>query len=409
MAVGRRWLSRTAAAALLLVGGIAVPAGSASAVDPEPTFTFDMIGTTITSGAGMKRAYLRVTNLTDETPSFVEFRVRPVLTPEDQWIDKAYLKWATQTAGSGECDGDFDGWYCHIYQGTFPELVPAPGGTADIPIDIYTRGRPEPFEGRFHVEVSMSWGRNGKPVTDRREFTLTVVDEREADLAVVAPDVKQSARVGAGGKLETTGTLHPGGTGAVRYRIVNQGEKAVSGVRVTLRLPEKVTFIRPPQECVLDDDGRSAVCTYDSLALVPADETDPKDHAHSAVELHHLVTVPADITAPVTLAGGSVQVEGLTEGISDRSASKPAVLPANAVAVPAADVDASDNQDGYAVVVAAEKDDDNGGGGGLPVTGPQAGLIAGAGLTMVAAGIVLLLARRRRSVAFVSGDDTTAS
>ncbi|NGM14857.1 hypothetical protein [Verrucosispora sioxanthis] len=408
MAVGRRWLSRTAAAALLLIGGIAVPAGPASAVDPEPKFTFELTGTTIPVGFTSKTLHLKVTNLTDETPSVIQYDVRP---DELAWRDRAWFLWG-EGGGSGECDGDSAGWYCRAGAGTSTaaELLPAPGGTVDYPISISTGSIKEPFEGKVQIEVYMIWGEDGERVTETREFTVTLVDDAEADLAVVAPDVRQSVRVGAGGRLESTGTLNPGETGAVRYRIVNHGRKAVSGVTVDLRLPEGVTFTRPPQECAVDDDGRSAVCTYDSLALVPVGEdTEPNDDVHSAVELYNLVTVPADITAPVTLADGTVQVEGLTEGISARSAPKPAVLPANAVAVPAADVDASDNQDGYAVVVAAKKDDDNGGGGGLPVTGPQAGLIAGAGLAMVAAGIVLLLARRRRSVAFISGDDTTAS
>ncbi|PZG12354.1 hypothetical protein C1I95_25960 [Micromonospora craterilacus] len=253
--------------------------------------------------------------------------------------------------------------------------------------------------------MSMAWGDYEKRITDRKWFTLKVVDDAEADLLVVAPDVKQAVRVGAGGRLEPAGKLHPGTTGAVRYRVVNQGRKAVSGINVTLRLPAGVTFTKPPRECAIDDDGRSAVCAYDALALVPADQdTDPKDSIHSAVELHNLVTVSADTKAPVTLAGGTVQVEGLTERIDARSGPERTELPANAVAVPAADVDASDNQDGFAVVVAKREsdsggddgDDGSGGGGSLPITGPQIGLIAGAGLAMVAGGgIMLLLARRR--------------
>ncbi|GAB3854056.1 hypothetical protein GCM10029963_46420 [Micromonospora andamanensis] len=406
MAVGRRWLSRTAAAALLLVGGIALPAGPASAVDPDPKFTFELVGTTVPVGFTQKTLHLRVTNLTDETPSEIQYDVRP---DELAWHDRAWFLWG-QGGGAGECDGDSGGWYCRAHTSNLPELLPAPGGTMDYPISMNTGSIKEPFEDKIQIEVGLAWGDDTERITESREFTVTLVDDAEADLSVVAPDVKQSVRVGAGGRLETTGTLNPGETGAVRYRIANHGVKAVSGVTVTLGLPEGVTFTQPPQECAVGDDGRSAVCTYDSLALAPPGEnSEPDDDVHSAVELYNLVTVPADSKAPVTLAGGTVQVEGLTDGISARSAPERTVLPANAVAVPAADVDASDNQDGYAVVVAAKKDDDNGGGGGLPVTGPQAGLIAGAGLAMVAAGIVLLLARRRRSVAFVSGDDTTAS
>ncbi|MDG4794763.1 hypothetical protein [Micromonospora sp. WMMD1082] len=381
-------------------------------MDPDPAFTFDLSSTTIPLGVRQKTIHLRLTNLTDDAPSEVVFRVRPL---ELDWFETASVDWADRGA-SGECDGDSGSWYCSITKDFRPELLPAPGGTADIPMDVHIWRASEPFAGRIAIEVSLTWGENRERITDSREFTLAFVDDSEADLSVVAPDVKQSVRVGAGGRLELAGALHPGDTGAVRYQIVNQGRRAVSGVTVTVRLPEGVTFTRPPQECVIDADGRSAVCTYAALALVPVgQDTDPNDSVHSAVELHNLVTVPAGITAPVTLAGGIVQVEGLTEGVGTRSGPERTVLPANAVAVPAADVDASDNQDGFAVVVAAtgsgggDDDGGDGGGGGLPVTGPQAGLIAGAGLTMVAAGIVLLLARRRRSVAFVPGDDTAAS
>ncbi|MGC5051386.1 hypothetical protein ACLQ2S_08050 [Micromonospora sp. DT48] len=406
MAVGRRWLSRTAAT-LLLVGGVAVPAGPASAVDPDPKFTFELTGTTIPVGFTHKTMHLKVTNLTDETPSVIEYSVRP---DDAAWDDRAWFLWG-EGGGSGQCDGDSAGWYCRSDAVSAPQLRPAPGGTVDYPISVSTGSVKEPFEGKIQIEIYMIWGENGKRITETREFTVSLVDDAEADLWVVAPDVKQSVRVGAGGRLENTGTLNPGETGAVRYRIVNHGVKPVSGVTVTLRLPENVTFTRPPQECVIDDDGRSAVCTYDSLALVPPNRnSEPDWDVHSAVELYNLVTVPADVKAPVTLAGGSVQVEGLSDGIGARSAPERTVLPANAVAVPAADVDASDNKDGYAVVVAAAESGNGGGdGGGLPVTGPQAGLIAGAGLVMVAGGIALLLARRRRPVAFVSGEDTTAS
>ncbi|MEV6812367.1 hypothetical protein [Micromonospora sp. NPDC051296] len=343
-----------------------------------------------------------MTNLTDETPTAIEFRVHS-FGPE--WDERVTVEWAERGA-SGECDGDSASWYCGATTVVFPELLPAPGGTVDIPIDVHNRERQEPFEGKFMIEVSMTWGEHEKRVTASEWFTLKLVDDPEADLLVLAPDVKQAVRVGAGGRLEPTGTLHPGATGAVRYRVVNQGRKAVSGVNVTLRLPAGVTFTQPPQECAIDDDGRSAVCAYDALALVPAgQDTDPNDSIHSAVELHNLVTVSAATRAPVTLAGGTVQVEGLTERIDTQSGPMRTELPANAVAVPAADVDASDNQDGFAVVVAKRKSDSggddgddgsSGGGGSLPITGPQIGLIAGAGLAMVAGGgIMLLLARRR--------------
>ncbi|MCX4470691.1 hypothetical protein OOK41_10295 [Micromonospora sp. NBC_01655] len=412
MAVGHRWLPRTAAAALLLLAGMATPASPASAADPDAKFTFDLTGTTIPLGVDRKRVHLRLTNLTDKTPTEVTFYVRPV---ELDWSSKAALIWP-EGGGSGECDGDHAGWYCRIESSLLPELLPAPGATVDLPIDIQVYEKKEPYEGRFLVEAGMAWGED-RARSASKWFTLKLVDDPEADLSVVAPDVKQSARVGTDGRLEPIGTLKPGETGAVRYRVANQGRKAVSGVKATLHLPKGVTFTQPPKECAVGNDGRSAVCTYDTLALVPAgQDTDPNDSIYSAVELHSLVTVSASTKAPATLKGGTVQVEGLTEQTDVRSGPERTELPANAVAIRAADVDDSDNQDGFAVMVAAsggggdgDGDGGSGGGGGLPITGPQAGLIAATGLAMMAGGgIMLLLARRRRTVPVTPGHETPA-
>ncbi|MCL7457561.1 hypothetical protein ABT235_09610 [Micromonospora echinofusca] len=404
-----RWLSRTGAVALLVLAGMAVPVGPAPAAGADPGFTFDVTGTTVPLGVGKKRIHLRLTNLTDRMPREAIFYVRP---DELDW-ERVHLMWP-EGGGSGECDGDAAGWYCRIGPSALPELLPAGGGTVDLPIDVHVQDNQEPYEGRFSVEAGMAWGDEPMKTGARTLFPLRLVDDPEADLSVVAPDVKQSVRVGAGGRLEPTGTLQPGGTGAVRYRIVNQGRRAVGGITVTLRLPEAVTFTRPPKQCVLADDRRAAVCTYDTLALIPArQDTDPTDGSHSAVELHHLVTVAASAKAPGTLAGGTVQVEGLAGQGEVRSGPVRAGLPANAVAVPASDVDGSDNRDGFAVLVAARGSTgpgDGGGGGGLPITGPRTGLLAATGLALVAGGgIVVFLARRRRVVVVRGGGGSPAA
>ncbi|GIJ27781.1 hypothetical protein Vqi01_29430 [Micromonospora qiuiae] len=394
----RRWLSKTAAT-LLLLTGMTIPASPASAVDPDGKFTFDLTSTTVSLGTLKKTVYLRFTNLTDEASSQIRFHVGS-FGPEWDFPDggfKATVEWADR-GGVGECDGDWASWGCDINSVDDPHHIPAPGGTVEIPITITVSPRmQEPFEGKFRVSASMSWG-EGKPVESSKWFTLNVVDYPEADLSVVAPDVTRSVPINPG-RIEPAGPLTPGKAGAVYYMVANHGRKAVSGIKVTLRLPEGVAFIQPEEACEIDSGGRTAICTYDTLALVPADEENHNEDLYSAVQLSSLIKVPADTRAPVTLKGGVVQVEGLTERAEPRSAAKRTRLPANAVAVPAADVDASDNQDGFAVVIAAlpsDGDDGGGGGGGLPVTGPPAGLITGAGLAMLAGGgIMLFLARRR--------------
>ncbi|GAA2703815.1 hypothetical protein GCM10010429_10030 [Micromonospora olivasterospora] len=384
-----------------------LPADPAEAAKRGPDLTVDASGTRLPLGVGRKVAYLKVSNLGNETPNEVTVDVHQ---PPGDPMPVALL-W--HSGGAGECDGDFGGFYCRLS----PELIPGPGETVDIPIDATVYTTEEPYEGRFEASVRIESGKDANPANNTKWFPLELVDQPSADLSLVARDVKQSVRVGGDGTPESTGTLNPGETGAVRYTIANQGRKAVSGVRVTLHLPKGATFTRPPTQCVLADAARSAVCTYEDLTLVPAaEDTDPNDTIYSAVELYNLVTTAASAAAPATLRDGTVQVEGLAEQSTDVR-SKPArtELPANAIAVPAADVDHSDNRDGFAVVLAAKSGGDGGAGGGdgdggLPVTGPQAGLIGGIGLAALAAGgMLFLVARRRRTILVTPEDERPAA
>lgn len=410
MRFGLPWLPRTVATVLLLLGGIGLPAASASAAPTGTDLTVDLAGGTIPLGVTKKTLHLKISNQGDTTPTRVVVRVdASELEPSSFKI----TLWPT--GGLGECDGDASGWYCDL----LPDQLPGPGETVELPV-LATVQTGEPFAGRIKVTVEVE-PVDTNPADNTKWFPIEVVDHPEADLSVVAPDVTQSVQIAADGSLKSTGTLHPGETGAVRYTIANQGRKPVGGVKVELRLPRGATFTRPPSECVLGAAGRTAVCTYDRLVLIPVDQdTDPNDQLHSAVELYHLVTVPAATKAPVTLRNGTVRVEGLSEPRSDLSGLARSDLPANAVAVRAVDVDDSDNQDGFAVVVVANSSGggsggdpgDGGGGGGhpgdgggaggggsLPITGSRAGLTAWTGFALlVGGGVLLLLTRRRRAI-----------
>lgn len=407
MTFGHRRLSRAVGATLLILAGMAVPADPAEAAKRGPDLAVDASGTRLALGVARKVAYLKISNLGDETPSGATINVRQ--PPGDPMA--IALLW--HSGGSGECDGDVGGFYCELP----PELIPGPGETVDIPIDALIQISEGPYEGRFEASVRIESGKDANPANNTKWFPLELVDQPSVDLSLVARDVKQSVRIGRDGTPEPTGTLNPGETGALRYAIANQGRKAVSGVKATLHLPRGVAFTRPPAECVLADAGQSAVCTYEELTLVPTDEdTDPNDTIYSAVELYNLVTTPTSATAPATFRGGAVQVEGLAER-STVVRSEPArtALPANAIAVSAAEVDHSDNRDGFAVVLTAKRGDGGGGDGGrggdgdggLPVTGPQAGLIGGVGLAVLAAGGMLFLVARRRRIILVTSEVET--
>jgi LPXTG-motif cell wall-anchored protein len=110
---------------------------------------------------------------------------------------------------------------------------------------------------------------------------------------------------------------------------------------------------------------------------------------------------------PGALTGGLVSVEPIVAqpSIGAKESTK-VELPANVEGLQAADVDATDNSDGYAVIVAAQGGTGGGDGGSLPVTGPQAGLIGGIGAAVLAAGgAMFLVARRRRVVLVTPGDE----
>ncbi|MEV1074121.1 hypothetical protein [Micromonospora parva] len=401
MSSGRRRLLRTVAAALFLLAGSAVLAAPAEAAKKGPDLAVDVSGTRIALGVERKVVYLKISNLGDEAPSDVVVNVRQLSQDPDPL--PVSLLWHSG-GGVGECDGDVGGFYCRLS----PELIPGPGETVDVPIDALVYGT-TPYEGRFEASVSIRPDEDANPADNTKSFPLTLVDEPKVDLSLVARDVRQSVRIGADGMPTPTGTLHPGETGALWHTVANQGRRTVSGVRVTLRLPKGVTFTRQPEQCVLADAGRSAVCTYQRLTLVPAaEDTDPNDTIYSAVELYNLVTTASSASAPATLRGGTVRVEGLAEqSTTNRSTPARTDLPANAVAVRVADVDPGDNRDGFAVVLAAKGSGGGGGGGGggLPVTGAQAGLFGGIGMTALAAGGVLILAARRRRMILVPPED----
>lgn len=402
MSFGRRQLSRAAAAALLLLGGLTVSAPPAVAAKVGPDLVIDASGTTVPLGVDRKIIYLKISNVGDETPPGLDV----VINLDAGSESPVEMMWY---GGIGECDGDFYNLHCLLW----PDELPEPGETLDIPfLVLLTSAADEPYETSFIARANvMSGGQDANPADNTKTIPLKLVDQLSADLMVAAPDVKQAVQISADGTPEPAGALNPGETGAVWHTVINQGRTTVNGVRVTLDLPEGVTFTGQPDQCVVADGGGSAVCTYEDLTLVPAvEDTDPNDTVYSAVELYNLVTTSETATAPASLQGGIVKVEGLTEESTDnRITAAQTELPENAVAVQVSDVDDSDNQDRFAVVLAAKSDGggDGGGGGdaGLPVTGPQAGLIGGLGVAVLVAGGVLLLAARRRRMILVAPED----
>ncbi|MGC5017203.1 LPXTG cell wall anchor domain-containing protein [Micromonospora sp. DT47] len=251
------------------------------------------------------------------------------------------------------------------------------------------------------------------PDESNNEATVKVkVEGTGPDLTVVAHDVDKAVKV-EGRKISVIGDLHAGDTVQLRYFILNQGDAAAAGLKISVKLPKGVAFTEAEDDCEYNDANTSLVCSYDNVNMIPqSQDKDTTDDLDSAGLFYHLLSVGADVKAGA-LSGGEVSVEALPAQPSiAQTASARTALPANAEGMAASDVDATDNTDAYAVIVTAKTggggagDGGNGGGdGGLPVTGPQAGLIGGVGVAAAVAGGVLFLAARRRRVVLVTPGD----
>ncbi|WP_436681462.1 hypothetical protein [Micromonospora sp. URMC 105] len=234
--------------------------------------------------------------------------------------------------------------------------------------------------------------------TTQVEFTT----ENGVDLLVLAPDVRSQVVWRADGEPDVKKPiLNPGDETTVFALIVNQGDMIADGVDLTMSLPKGVTFSTDLKECRYTADRRTADCESGLTRLKPGQD----------LYGFFPVKVAADLDAPVSLTGGAVEVSsrGALPATERSLATTPSKLPSflttTAPAGLAKDVDPSDNSDNFAVIVAAPTGGE-GGGGGLPVTGPQAGLIGGVGVAVLAAGGALfVLARRRRVVLVTPGDE----
>ncbi|HEX6967626.1 MAG TPA: LPXTG cell wall anchor domain-containing protein [Micromonosporaceae bacterium] len=240
---------------------------------------------------------------------------------------------------------------------------------------------------------------------------IKVAKKTGPDLAVIAYDVDSKVEDRDEDEYPVLGgALHPGEEGAVLYDVANFGDEPAWGVRVTVNLPEGVTFTEVEPDCAYSDDNRKAVCTYPDLTMISFDDWAEGKEGRFGVHFWNYVTVAAGVKAPVTLTEGMVTVEALEPQLTVLNKSTKAALPENARPLTEdrefGEIDPSDNSDKFNVIVAGSGGE---GGGSLPVTGAQAGLIGGIGAAVVIAGAALFLMARRRKVVLVTPDDEKSS
>ncbi|WP_416901566.1 LPXTG cell wall anchor domain-containing protein [Micromonospora echinospora] len=393
----RALAARVGTAALLASGVFTALGVPAHAAGTETDLSLDVVGTRVAAGSEEKVVFAKVTNRGKNTPTDLSISAD---------LSKVDTNKAVPVPAVPDCDLNAGGWSCTVPT----ELLPGPGETVEFPVVLFKQ---DGFEGTYKAPVTFTIGSTDDTdeSNNSKSATIEFTDESGPDLLVLAGDVKQAVKVDENGELSVVGDLHAGETGVLQYFVVNQGDRTAGGLTVTVELPKGVTFTEAEPDCEYNAANTEAVCTYRQLPLVPVDEdTDENDDVFSAGDFYHLLSVDADVKAG-SLTGGSVTVEPIVATQPLRGLAREATkLPENVTGIRGADVDASDNSDGYAVVVAARggSGGGDGGDGGLPVTGPQAGLIGGiGGAVLLAGGVMFLAARRRRVVLVTPGDETS--
>jgi hypothetical protein len=386
-----RNVARASAAGLLAAGALGFAATPALAADVD--FGVALKGTTIAAGADGKPATLNITNHGTSKPK--EVGVRFDASKMDQF--KVVLELGECTVEKGVADCLLD-----------ESAIPGPGETADLDVQLVKTGAPGADGGVLTITVLVAGDTNKANDSASAKITLEQT-AHGPDLRVLALDVTAVDQQG-----ELTGkAIAPGGSSLAWGYIFNHGDYTAAGLKVQVKLPKDVTFAEEEGGCEYTADKRSAVCTTDVLKLVPWDLDSSATKKDSALRVYFAVTVSKDAKGPVSLTGGSWTATALKaeDPAVRKSRSGSAELPAfarelTAEEVAKVEVDATDNTDTFAVLVAGPAGGSGGGDGDddptLPVTGPVAASLAGAGAAVLALGAFLLVASRRRRVVLVT-------
>ena len=406
-----RVLTRVGVAALLIAGGLAAAGAPALASGDQADLELAVAGTKVAAGAPGKIGWAKVTNHGPGVPSTLS------ITADLSEFDVEHRDAAIPVDENCGADEKAFTVTCVIP----PEVIPGVGETLEIPVFVVKNPElSEPYQAP--VTFSLASPGDTNPANNSRKVDVTFGEAHGVDLAVLVPDVKERIVSFEEGP---TGPLRAGDGTVVTGVVFNWGDAAAAGVKLTVQLPEHVTFTEVEPGCAYDAANRRAVCTYDKLVLVPALDGPGNELRAGAVAggdedpvalVWFPVKVDAGVKAPVTLPDGAVTVEAMGQISVDSPRARAAnrTLPKNIKmvgydVVEAYEVDGTDNADNFVVVVEGDEGG-AGGGGGLPVTGAQAGLIGGIGLAvLVAGGVLMVLARRRRVVLVAPGDETPTS
>jgi MYXO-CTERM domain-containing protein len=372
-----RNLTRIATAALLAVG--AVTCAATPALAAEVDLGLDV--RSFTDGV-VTSAIMKVTNNGTGMPKAMSLAV------DTSAIDKSHT---TIIAPQQECAPTATGFECGVKEGDLG--VPQPGQSRTLNIVFWATGDKSPGA-----------------VGDLR-VTLTVEGDAEnASVPIVMPalrgpvlqsypqTVTQMTDDYYNGKA-----IPPGARGVTYVDIFNRGSRSAVGVRTVGRLPEGVSFVTDGLDnCEFTADKRTATCAWEGnkeYTLIPWIIDDTMDQFPSSTRVQLPFVVDKDVKGPVKLAGGEWEFAPIAVEDPELDTDIRNTLLGNAPTENKAAPKPIDHF-GYALLIGAGATGEGSGGGSdepsLPITGPGSATVAGTGGALVALGVFLLFAIRRR-------------
>jgi len=395
-----RHLTRIGSAALLAAGAVTLTATPALAAEVD--FGVDLRSIT---GLGVTVIEATITNHGTTTPD------KLALALDTAAVDKSRVA----IIGPDGCPASGAVFKCDDLGKNGG--LPKPGKSASVRVVFWrTAGAAPGAVGDLTATVTVET--DGEAANNSKSIPVVTPTDRDPALHVYAETVSQLEDLSSANGASTLGDyaeqysgkpIPPGGKSKAFGEIYNYGAVATTSVRTVGKLPEGVRFIPDGlPNCEFSADKRTATCVWDDIYIGPFIFDPEIDKYDSSERIVMPIVVDKDAKGPADLSGGEWTVTAVktAEPKVDERARQAAQL--NAATLAGGKEFTTDENVDFAVRVGAAvtgggSGNGNGGGNGggsddpgLPITGPATSTVLGAGAALVALGVFLAYATRRR-------------
>ncbi|RSM68428.1 hypothetical protein DMB66_13115 [Actinoplanes sp. ATCC 53533] len=393
-----RHLTRIGSAALLAAGAVTITATPALAAEVD--FGVDLRSIT---GLGVTVVEATITNHGTTTPD------KLTLALDTSTIDESRVT----IIGPAGCPASGAVLECKDLGKN--DGLPKPGKSASVRAVFWRPAGAAPGTvGELTATVTVET--DSEAANNSKRIPVVTPTDRSPALNVSAETVSQLEDLTSSGGVSTTGDyaeqyngkpIPPGGKSQAFGEIYNYGAVTTTSVRTVGKLPEGVRFITDGlANCEFSADKRSATCVWDDARMGPFIFDPEIDKNDSSYRIAMPIVVDKDAKGPADLTGGEWTVAAVTTAEPKLDERAREAAQSNAASLARGQEFTTDENVAFAVRVGAAVTgggSGNGGGTGggsddpsLPITGPTTATVLGTGAALVALGVFLAYASRRR-------------